>query len=483
MIIKSIEIKRSKYYEKYETDFSYLSHIYSSNNSQGKTTLVRFIIYGLGFNVPITNNVSPHNYTVKLSIDVNGISHVLTRKGNKVDWISQSQSITYLVEKNNISLLKKILGCNNSDLLENILGAFYIDQESGWTVFNRGKVIGKIDYNIDKLIFSMSGLDSSIFTKRKIVTNEIQDYQKVLSLYKKQQPLTEYIRQEEPLDHQIVDIQQEISLLKTDLSRYKKQRKSYENMVKQNKKMWEYIDSLKISIIDGERRIKITKDNIEGLTDIQDYHHALIRRCNIMIADIEPKIAKLTSDLESLIAKQSIDNEIYNLGARRSITMDDKISKRNMEILVTHAKCIDEEIKQKVSDKPYKSELNNNLLYFAKMLDIDDDLDKEKLITKIKFHDYAGTIKQKMVLAYRCAALKTVSNYINVKLPLIIDSMNRETDKDNIKLIYDFLKTEFKDHQIIISTIVDLECDDMIVVSKPLIKKYNPMEYNKKIVP
>ena len=86
-----------------------------------------------------------------------------------------------------------------------------------------------------------------------------------------------------------------------------------------------------------------------------------------------------------------------------------------------------------------------------------------------------------MVLAYRCAALVTVSNYLGVKLPLIIDSMNRETDKDNIRLMYDFLKTEFKDYQIIISTIVDLESDDTITISKPLIKKYNPIESNKKL--
>ena len=140
--------------------------------------------------------------------------------------------------------------------------------------------------------------------------------------------------------------------------------------------------------------MKLTKDNIEGLTDTQDYHNALIHRCDIMIADIEPKIARLTSDLESLLAKQNIDNEIYNLGARRSITLDNKVSKRNMEILATHAKSIDEEINQTVSDKPYKSELNDNLLHFAELLGIYDDLDRDKLITKNNFHDYAGTIKQ-----------------------------------------------------------------------------------------
>lgn len=74
---------------------------------------------------------------------------------------------------NNVELLKKIFNCDNADLLSNLLGTFYIDQESGWVVFNRGKVIGKIDYNIDKIIFSLSGLDGSLFMKRKVINSEV----------------------------------------------------------------------------------------------------------------------------------------------------------------------------------------------------------------------------------------------------------------------------------------------------------------------
>lgn len=88
MIIKRIEITRSKAFEKYETNFETLSHIYSLNNSQGKTTLIRFIIYGLGFNVPITNNISPNGYTVRLFLEINGISHQLVRNNKTINWIS-----------------------------------------------------------------------------------------------------------------------------------------------------------------------------------------------------------------------------------------------------------------------------------------------------------------------------------------------------------------------------------------------------------
>lgn len=100
------------------------------------------------------------------------------------------------------------------------------------------------------------------------------------------------------------------------------------------------------------------------------------------------------------------------------------------------------------------------------------------MITKRVFHDYAGTIKQKMVLAYRCAALTIVSQYLGIKLPIIIDSMNRDTDKDNMELLIAFLRKEFGSHQIIISTIMDIDAGaSKIAVTKPLIKKYSPSEY------
>ena len=44
----------------------------------------------------------------------------------------------------------------STDILDNLLGSFYLDQEKGWTLLNRGKVIGKIPFNIEKLICGLS---------------------------------------------------------------------------------------------------------------------------------------------------------------------------------------------------------------------------------------------------------------------------------------------------------------------------------------
>ena len=54
-------------------DKDYNVHIfYSSNNSTGKTTLMRAILYTLGFNIPDTELVKFSNYDFYMRLKVNG---------------------------------------------------------------------------------------------------------------------------------------------------------------------------------------------------------------------------------------------------------------------------------------------------------------------------------------------------------------------------------------------------------------------------
>ena len=55
MIIEGIEITCRD--ESFNCDFIEKNHIFNSKSIQGKTTLIRFIIYGLGFDIPITPGV------------------------------------------------------------------------------------------------------------------------------------------------------------------------------------------------------------------------------------------------------------------------------------------------------------------------------------------------------------------------------------------------------------------------------------------
>lgn len=45
--------------------------------------------------------------------------------------------------------------------MNNILGLHYFDQEKGWTLLNRGKVIGNIHFSVEPLIEGLTSINVS----------------------------------------------------------------------------------------------------------------------------------------------------------------------------------------------------------------------------------------------------------------------------------------------------------------------------------
>lgn len=70
-------------------------------------------------------------------------------------------------------------------ILNNLLAIFYIDQEKGWTLLNRGIIIGKNRFNIEDFISVLSDKDvSSINNEIKKIEDEIRKYRSLKSIAK-----------------------------------------------------------------------------------------------------------------------------------------------------------------------------------------------------------------------------------------------------------------------------------------------------------
>jgi hypothetical protein len=77
----------------------------------------------------------------------------------------------------------KIFGIQNNEVLENLLGTYYLDQEKGWTLLNRGKVIGKIPFNIEKLIRGLSDRScQDLENQLSSVKRELQKYKQMFDV-------------------------------------------------------------------------------------------------------------------------------------------------------------------------------------------------------------------------------------------------------------------------------------------------------------
>ena len=60
----------------------------------------------------------------------------------------------------------------------------------------------------------------------------------------------------------------------------------------------------------------------------------------------------------------------------------------------------------------------------------------------------------KTVFAFKLAYIIELEKYLNIKLPIILDSPSgKEVDQENIELMMNILKRDFTDNQIIIASI------------------------------
>lgn len=186
MIYKSIRIKEGVFER--TIDFSSgVNLVFSHKNSKGKTTLLRFLLYSLGYNIPNTRKIKFDRCEVETIIQCDNVGDIkLCRYNyNQIEVAINDELHIYILPDQLYDLHKIIFGTTNKDLLNNILGAIYVDQEKGWTLLNRGTAIGSIRFNIEELIRGLSGCDCSDLIKREAqLSRELSKYRQMSSIAK-----------------------------------------------------------------------------------------------------------------------------------------------------------------------------------------------------------------------------------------------------------------------------------------------------------
>ena len=184
MIFKAIHL-REGLFERTIVFSDKANLIHSDNNSRGKTTLLRFLLYGLGYNIPNTKKIKFENCEVTLEIETEKLGTVqLVRNNNiSIEMRDGTDRRTYVLPEQRVELHAQIWGTENVDILDNLMGAFYVDQEKGWTLLNRGVVIGSVHFNIEELVRGLSGTDcSDLLAKEARISREIGKYKQMYSV-------------------------------------------------------------------------------------------------------------------------------------------------------------------------------------------------------------------------------------------------------------------------------------------------------------
>lgn len=482
MIFRSIRIKEG--FRERTFDFANgVNLIFSTENSKGKTTLLRFMLYSLGYNIPSTRKIKFDRCEVVSTLVVDNAGEmVLSRYSyDFIEVTLSNEKKTYILPDQLHNLHQKIFGTDNADLLNNILGAIYADQEKGWTLLNRGTAIGSIRFNIEELIRGLSGCDCSDLIQREVkLSKELSKYRQMASVAKYRE---EIVAETGTLvaDSYSVESNAVIAQLLIQQKALQNELKRIDKSLSDNKRVRQYVAEMKLTVQLPDGTIfPVTADSIVGLADTIDF---LVTKHKIVSADLRSVMHQLAAvqkeqenEEEQLAFFES--ESMVDIFDRQiaSVPIDAGAIEKEIKRLEKSLKSVREEITQKTkSDTGIVMSLYQNMVKYATELGVgnSESIASSYLFTS-NLKELSGAVLHKTVFAFRLAYITEIERHLGYKLPIILDSPSgKEVDQANIQLMVNILKRDFSDNQIIIASIFqyDFETVNIIEIANRLIEE------------
>lgn len=467
MIINRIEINNQY------VDFSKKNLIFSEKNSVGKTTLIRLILFSLGFSVPSTKGVDFKKLIVKVYLKIENKEYLLIRQDKSIDVYEDTEYLETFSTMSDEGLSSILFGIDNSLVLDNILATFYFDQEKGWTLLNRGKVIGGISFNIEQFL---EGVGSSELRRYR---EDILTLNRNISFYRQMKKIVE-INDDEARN--IGDFnwssqesnENALRTAKLEIEQLNKQIKQLQEVRVNNDKMIKMISDFKLVVkSDDGTKIRVSRENIDGY----DINSTIL---NVRIANLKrqwarknieyDKISDKLKDVELLSMDSKVDRFKQSIS---DLNMTPQGIEEILKGLKIRKRSINKKVKNLLNNSTLISELYNLIKNYSIILGVDKDIDATSdFILTSNLKRYSGAILHLIVFAYRLALLKLLEKHFEIKSPIILDSpLAGELDKNNVEKMFNLLNTEFADYQILVASInplANVNWDNKIVIKNTL---------------
>lgn len=434
---------------------------YSKNNSTGKTTLMRAILYTLGFSIPNTDFVRFEHYEFILELSHQDKHYTLMRKDqllkiNDTEFdlpVEQSAAHTFL------------FGIANAEILYNLLATIYFDQEKGWTLLNRGTIIGTNRFSIESFF---RGLKNDESDESYEIVAKISALDKKIAQYNLMSNIAEYQVTINQADDSVIDYQTFDQELTAQIGEKELLLKEVEaelalvtDIIKSNKSFSDYIECRKIFVRNpiDDSPIPVNRETLFDYQDVTEINQVrrsmLVSRRNI----IKKQLADLTSQQEKQV-------RLFNLP-----TLDEELTRRLANIQGISAVEVDSILKKLKKEKTdltnaLKSRTKTSNPWIHKAYEIICKYTQELNLSfdyKIDIFTHnlkgkSGAVLHKMVFAYRLAYIKLLSEKIGYALPIFCDSPSgREVEKDTIDIMLKILQRDFSEHQLIVASIFKYE--------------------------
>ena len=239
-----------------------------------------------------------------------------------------------------------------------------------------------------------------------------------------------------------------------------------------NRRFRHYVEEMKLMVQSPDGSIiPVTAENIVGLTDTIDY---LIAKRKMISSDLQAVMRQLSNkqkekdeEAEQLAFYQSESLiEIFDKKIA-AVPIDAKAVDKEIKRLESALKAIRKEISSKTkSNTKVIMSLYENMVKYASELGVGNS---ESIATSYLFtsnlKELSGAVLHKTVFAFRLAYIIEIERFLNIKLPVILDSPSgKEVDQTNIQLMVNILKRDFSNNQIIIASIFQYDFDSVNLI-------------------
>lgn len=446
-------------------DFGKKTLIHSLNNSSGKSTLLRMIFYSMGYSIPQTKGINFSKVKTTLFLDnADGIKEIQRENNHLFIRFKDGSSSNFFLPNDENLVFSQIWGVNNSNVLNNLLGAIYMDQEKGWTLLNRGTVIGNLKFKIEDFIEGLSDRD---LTKQKIelesINLELKKYTQILNIIEYKSHLSEESSNSIFSSDYTVNLENKLNFLEIKKSELKSKINDLEESLNENSKFIEYVEKMNLIVKDNETGIEIPvkKDNIIHFSENQRYIETRLLMQKNDFSKVNKEIKELELEIKKSSNLFSLQNEIEKVDYLISkVNIPFEHLEKTIFSLKKQKKLLNAEIKEKISaNNTVLNNLHSNILKYADLLNVAQYINQKKdYIFTSDLKSLSGAVLHKIVFSFKMAYITELQNYLGYKVPIVLDSPSgRELDKVNIEETLQILKSDFSENQIIIASIHEFE--------------------------
>ncbi|CAH0418042.1 hypothetical protein [Periweissella ghanensis] len=444
------------------------SNLITSNghNTRGKTSFIRFLIWGLGFDVSLTDAFEEDNTNVELGIcDNNKLLYKINRLGNVI-YITEFGNIETITKYNlpdqELDVLQQLTKSTNKILLEQLIGAFYFDQDIGLRVWNRGKVVQKLkgkeknySLQIDNILCALQGLDY-----KKIIHKKEQFENKKKSVQKLKEAIIIFNNDYEVdhVDEEIDSLNNKLTMINFEIKKTKEKIDLYASGLKKQEKFFELIDELNMAVHDNDGNIVLVdrenliydKEKNNKLKDIETFYQNHLKNLYNQKKEINAKKDIHDNNLTKIenpeLLYENLKNEINYSGIKIK-TLDIIYEEFSKEI-----DKLKDELSFIVTQGKY-NDLWNKATKYGNILNVENYFSYEKNKIRTKNLKYTGTKRNLLVFSYRLAIYAAIMEELNIYLPIVLDSpASQEMDIDNLNLMLNLIKNELPSIQLIVAT-------------------------------